>query len=157
VQTTLRASYTGHYPKGLIELLGVPEFRSTNTAHQPVIEALARIARYARAGRLTYYPAGETAPQHKGTAGDWADLVYRVDGDGRRRTVRMVHEVATFQALREQLRCREIWVVGAGRWRDPDEDFPKDFEGRRAEHCAAGPHPKAIGEPCLHTSCQGTW
>lgn len=50
VQTTLRASYTGHYRKGLIELLGVLEFRSTNIAHQPVIEALALIARYAKAG-----------------------------------------------------------------------------------------------------------
>jgi hypothetical protein len=28
----------------------VLEFRSTNTAHQPVIEALALIARYAKAG-----------------------------------------------------------------------------------------------------------
>jgi hypothetical protein len=134
VQTTLRASYTGHYRKGLIELLCVLEFWSTNTAHQPVIEALALIARYARAGNLTYYPAGETAPEHKGTTGDWADLAYRVDGDGRRRTVRMVYEVATFQALREQLRCKEIWVAGAGRWRDPDEDLPKDFEARRSEH-----------------------
>ena len=43
----------------------------------------------------------------------------------------------TFQALREQLRCKEIWVVGAGRWRDPDEDLPKDFEERRAEHYAS--------------------
>ena len=51
--------------------------------------------------------------------------------------VRMVYEVATFQALREQLRCKEIWVVGAGRWRDPDEDLPKDFEERRAEHFAS--------------------
>ncbi len=46
----------------------------------------------------------------------------------------MVYEVATFQALRDQLRCKEIWVAGAGRWRDPDEDLPKDFESRRAEH-----------------------
>ncbi|HVB46112.1 MAG TPA: DUF4158 domain-containing protein [Streptosporangiaceae bacterium] len=75
VQTTLRASYTGHYRKGLIDLLGVLEFRSTNTARQPVIEALALISRYARAGNLTCYPAGETAPEHRGTSGDWADLV----------------------------------------------------------------------------------
>jgi hypothetical protein len=115
VQTTLKASYTGHYRAGLIELLGVLEFRSTNTAHQPVVRALELIARYARAGNLTYYPAGETVPGHKGTAGEWADLVYRADKRGRRRTVRMVYEVATFQALREQLRCKEIWVTGAGR------------------------------------------
>jgi Domain of unknown function (DUF4158) len=137
VQTTLKASYTGHYRAGLIELLGVLEFRSTSTAHQPVVRALDLIARYARAGNLTYYPAGETAPEHKGTAGDWADLVHRADKRGRRRVVRMVYEVATFQALRDQLRCKEIWVTGAGRWRDPDEDLPKDFEERRGEHYAS--------------------
>ncbi|WP_220448050.1 hypothetical protein [Nonomuraea diastatica] len=40
VQTTLRASYTGHYRRGLIQLLTVLEFRSGNTAHQPVIRPL---------------------------------------------------------------------------------------------------------------------
>ncbi len=82
VQTTLKASYTGHYRAGLIELLGVL----------------------------------------------------------------MVCEVATFQALREQLRCKEIWVVGAGKWRDPDEDLPKDFEERRAEHYASLRKPLAPAE-----------
>ena len=131
VQTTLKTSYTNHYRKGLIDLLEVLEFRSTNTAHQPVIEALKLITRYAKAGNLTYYPSGEVVPEHRGTTGEWADLVHRTDKQGRRRVVRMVYEVATFQALRDQLRCKEIWVAGAGRWRDPDEDLPKDFEGRR--------------------------
>jgi hypothetical protein len=66
--------------------------------------------------------------------GSGVNLVYRLDGDGRRRTVRMVYEVATFQALCEQLRCKEIRAAGAGRWRDPDEDLPKDFEERRSGH-----------------------
>lgn len=134
VQTTLKASYTNHYRKGLIELLGVLQFRSNNSAHRPVIDALGLVRRYAKAGNTTYYPLGESAPEHRGTAGQWADLVYRADKRGRRRIVRMVYEVATFQALREQLRCKEVWVVGAGRWRNPDEDLPKDFEARRVEH-----------------------
>ncbi|MGP3965770.1 Tn3 family transposase [Nonomuraea sp. 3N208] len=134
VQTTLKASYTNHYRRGLIELLEVLEFRSNNTAHQPVIDALKLVKRYAKAGNTTYYPLGETAPQHKGTVKDWADLVYRADTRGRRRVSRMVYEVATFQTLREQLRCKEIWVVGADRWRNPDEDLPSDYESRRAEH-----------------------
>jgi hypothetical protein len=146
VQTTLKASYTNHYRRGLIDLLGVLEFRSTNTAHQPVIQALELITRYARAGNLTYYPAGETVPEHPGTTGEWADLVHRTDKQGRRRVVRMVYEVATFQALRERLRCKEIWVIGAGRWRDPDEDLPKDFEARRPEHYASLRKPLDPGE-----------
>jgi len=58
VQTTLKASYMNHYRKGLIDLLDVLEFRSTNTVHQPVIEALRLIGRYARAGNLTYRAPG---------------------------------------------------------------------------------------------------
>lgn len=134
VQTTLKASYTNHYRRGLIDLLGVLEFRSNNSAHRPVVDALELVTRYAKAGNITYYPVGEQAPAHRGTDGQWADLVYRDDTRGRRRVVRMVYEVVTFQALREQLRCKEVWVVGADRWRNPDEDLPADFEARRAEH-----------------------
>ncbi|MEU7096088.1 Tn3 family transposase [Kitasatospora aureofaciens] len=125
---------TNHYRKGLIELLGVLEFRSNNSAHRPVIDALDLVQRYAKAGNTTYYPLGEVAPEHRGTNGQWAELVHREDRRGQRRVVRMVYEVATFQALREQLRCKEVWVVGAGRWCNPDEDLPTDFEARRVEH-----------------------
>ncbi len=134
VQTTLRASYTGHYRRGLIRLLRVLEFRSSNDTHRPVIEALELIGRHAAGGNTTYYPLGETVPVHRGVRGEWEELVWKVDTRGRRRTVRMVYEVATFQVLRERLRCKEIWVVGADRWRDPDEDLPADFVERRQEN-----------------------
>jgi TnpA family transposase len=132
----MRASYTSRYHKGLIRLLEVLEFRSSNSTHRPVIAALDLIARYAR-GSVQYYPDGEQVPQHRGLGGDWADLVVKVDQRGRRRVVRMVYEVCTFQALREALRCKEIWVVGADAFRNPDEDLPQDFEARRVEHYGA--------------------
>ena len=72
VQTTLRASYTGHYRRGLIALLDVLEFRSSNTAHRPVIDALTLIRRYAKTANLTYYPLGETVPAHRGATGEWS-------------------------------------------------------------------------------------
>jgi TnpA family transposase len=121
----------------MIKLLSVLEFRSNNTTHRPVLDALQLIARYANAGNLRYYPAGETVPVHRGIAGEWEALVYANDAHHRQRVVRMVYEVCTFQALREQLRCKEIWVVGADRWRNPAEDLPTDFEKRRVEHYAA--------------------
>jgi len=77
---------------------------------------------------------GETVPVHRGLGGDWQDVAYRADKRGQPRVVRMVYEVATFQALRDQLRCKEIWVVGAGRWRNPDEDLPADFAERREQN-----------------------
>lgn len=136
VQTTLRASYTNHYRRGLIALLDTLEFKSNNAAYQPVIEALDLVRRYAKAGNTTYYPRGERVPEHRGTAGDWEDLVFKNDKRGRRRVVRMVYEIVTFQALRDALRCKEIWVVGAHSFRDPEEDLPKDFVTRRVENYA---------------------
>ena len=137
VKTTLRASYTRHYRRGLIRLLEVLRFRCNSERHRPVIEALALIVRHAHAGNIRYYPLDERIPRHEGIAGDWADLVYRPDERGRRRVVRTVYEIATFQALRDGLRCKDIWVVGADRWRNPDEDLPGDFEERRTKHYQA--------------------
>lgn len=137
VQTTLRASYTNHYRRGLVRLLDVLEFRSNNTAHRPVIEALDLIGRYATAGNLSYYPLDQQVPTHSGMTADWREVLYRTDTRGQQRVLRMVYEVCTFQALREQLRCKEIWVGGADKWRNPDQDLPVDFEPRRAEHYSA--------------------
>jgi TnpA family transposase len=137
VKATLRTSYTNHYRAGLIKLLDALEFRSNNTTHRPVLDALDLIARYANAGNLRYYPAGEHITAHRGLSGDWDALVYKSDTRGRKRVVRMIYEICTFQALREQLRCKEIWVVGADKWRNPAEDLPTDFEDRRAEHYLA--------------------
>jgi hypothetical protein len=128
-----KASYTNHYRRGLIRLLGVLEFRSSNTAHQPVIDALQLIVRYAHA-TATYYPVGEHVVLHGAVDADWTELLTRTDSRGRTRVVRGVYEACVFQALRERLRCEEIWVVGAHEWRNPDEDLPSDFETHRAEH-----------------------
>ncbi|MGH3821654.1 MAG: DUF4158 domain-containing protein [Pseudonocardiaceae bacterium] len=49
VKATLKGSYTNHYRTGLIKLLGVLEFRSNNTTHRPVLDALELITRYASA------------------------------------------------------------------------------------------------------------
>ena len=137
VQTKLKASYSHHYRRGLIRLLQALEFRSNNTVHRPVLDALELVVRHARREHLTYYPAGETIPAHAGIDADWRALAYKQDGRGRERVVRQIYEIATFQALRDQLRCKEIWVLGADRWRNPDEDLPQDFEQRRGEHYKA--------------------
>ena len=50
VKTTLRGSYTNHYRAGLIKLLAVLQFRSNNTAHRPVLDAVELIGRHCHVG-----------------------------------------------------------------------------------------------------------
>jgi TnpA family transposase len=40
-------------------------------------------------------------------------------------------------ALREKVRCKEVWIQGAQRFQNPDKDLPHDFGPRREEYYAA--------------------
>ena len=136
VATTYKASYSNHYRRGLIQLLEVLDFRCENT-HRPVLDALDLVYRHRASVKFKYYPVEETIPTHRGLGGDWADLVYHDDQQGRRRVMRTVYEIRTFDALCDQLKCKGVWVVGAREFRNPDEDLPKDFDARRVEHYQA--------------------
>ncbi|MFD9395253.1 hypothetical protein ACFWBB_32335 [Streptomyces sp. NPDC060000] len=48
--------------------------------------------------------------------------------------------------LRVAVRRREIRVVGANRWRNPEDDLPADFEDNRDVHYAALGQPQDAGE-----------
>src|SRR5271156_4160630 len=60
----------------------------------------------------------------------WRDAV--IDEDGR--VNRISYELCVLSQLRERIRAKEIWVVGADRYRNPDDDLPLDFEARRASY-----------------------
>ncbi len=63
------------------------------------------------------------------------------DTHGQPRLNRINYELCVLETLREQMRCKEIWVVGANRYRNPEEDLPGDFEGQRPAYYAA------LGQP----------
>lgn len=137
-QRVFKASYTNHYRTGLIQILEALEFGSTNTVHAPMMAALALIKRYKaeRTNRTRYYAIGEAVPIDGIVPAELAELMYRTDKKGRQRILRSVYECAVFQTLRDKLRCKEIWVHGAHKWRNPDDDLPKDYEAKRAENYA---------------------
>jgi hypothetical protein len=137
-QRVFKASYTNHYRTGLIQILEVLEFGSTNTVHAPMMQALTLIKRYKaeQSNRIKCYALGENVPVEGIVPAELVELMYRADSKKRQRILRSVYECGVFQTLREKLRCKEIWVVGADRWRNPDDDLPKDFEANRAENYA---------------------
>jgi TnpA family transposase len=71
----------------------------------------------------------------------WHDLVLEKDKEGEQRINRVNYELCVLDALQEKLRCRELWVVGANKYRNPDDDLPKDFEDKRTEYY------QALGQP----------
>jgi len=133
LQTVMRSSYRSHYRRIMPLLLNTLEFRSNNTLHRPVLRALALVKQYLQSG-LRFYPPEENVPLDGVVRSDWQDMVMGEDKQGHERINRLAYEICTLQALREKLRCKEIWVPGANRYRNPEEDLPADFEQQRVAY-----------------------
>jgi len=136
VHAVMRSSYSNHYRRMVPAILAALEFRSNNDVHQPVIRGLDLLRRY-NDSRAQYYTGGDDVPIKGVVKKDWLDLVVEKDEDGAERINRINYELALLKALRERLRCKEIWVVGSDRYRNPDDDLPQDFEQKRAEYYKA--------------------
>lgn len=133
VHLTLRSSYLGHYRRMLPAVLGVLEFRSNNAVHRPVLDAIDWLRRTGDDGRRVIRPE-DGVPIEGVVPPKWRDLILEKDPAGGMRVNRANYEICVLTALRERVRCKEIWVVGADRYRNPDDDLPQDFEARRAEY-----------------------
>jgi hypothetical protein len=108
IRTVLRSSYSNHYRRMLPQLLAALEFRCNNTAYRPVMEAIELVRRYA--GRKAQcYDAAERVPFEGVVPSAWQDAV--VDEKGR--VERIPYELCLLGSLRDALRRREVWVVGA--------------------------------------------
>jgi TnpA family transposase len=140
VYTVMRASYSHHYRRMVPILLQALDVRSNNARHRPAVEALALVRRSAAAPRTRpYFDAAEAVPLAGVVRPAWHDLVVTRDTGGGHapRINRLNYEIAALHTVRDKLRCKELWIAGADRLRNPDDDLPADFAARRPEHYAA--------------------
>lgn len=129
VRINTHRAFKAHYRRVLPDLLGVLEFRCANPQAHPVMQALAVVKAHLGA-KGPLYPKGTQAPLEGVVRPKWRPLVVETEGDPPSLN-QAAYEVCTIRALREQLRCREIWVVGSRRYRNPEEDLPQDYEAGR--------------------------
>ena len=113
VHTVLRSSYLGHYRRMLPAVLGVLEFRSNNAVHRPVLDAIDWLRRTGDDGRRVIRPE-DGVPIEGVVPPKWRDLILEADPAGGVRVNRANYEICVLTALRKRVRCKEIWVVGAG-------------------------------------------
>lgn len=106
------------------------EFRSNNDIRRPVIQAL-ELLKSCVLSKAKYYDSGEEIPIDGVLKSGWKEIVIETDSNGLERINRINYEISVLKALRERLYCKEIWVVGANRYRNPDDDLPTDFEEHR--------------------------
>jgi TnpA family transposase len=132
VRTVLRSSYSNHWRRMLKPLLKALELKGNNTVYRPVMDAIDLLKRYLdqpiKEG--AHFDETERIPLERVVPEQWRKAVV----DERGMVERIPYELCVLVSLRDALRRREIWVVGASRWRNPEDDLPPDFEGNRDVH-----------------------
>ncbi|MEU7135298.1 hypothetical protein [Streptomyces sp. NPDC046261] len=103
-----------------------------DTAEDVRITLLAALCS-SRQAEITFYDAGDDVPMDGVVRKDWREAVV----DDKDKVERIPYELCVLVALRDAVRRREIYVEGAARWRNPEDDLPGDFEATRAVHYAA--------------------
>jgi TnpA family transposase len=116
-------------------MLAALDFRGGNDYWRPVIDALALLARYSDVdvSDQPQFAAADPVPVKGVVPAEWRPAVV----DERGRVERIPYELCVLKALVAAIRRREIWVEGAARWRNPEQDLPVDFEAHRQVHYAA--------------------
>jgi len=132
VRTVLRSAYSAHWRRMLSPLLRALTLKCNNTAYRPVMDAIDLLQRYLEQPLKegAFFDAAEKVPLEGVVPEQWRAAV--VDDKGR--VERIPYELCVLVSLRDALRRREIWVVGANRWRNPEDDLPQDFEDNRDVH-----------------------
>ena len=137
VQTRIGSSYSYHYRRILPPLLEVLEFRSNNERHRPLIDALKVVKTYLEDEHRTFYPMDATVLMEDVIPPAMQSWVRQANRSGILQIRRTRYELCVLQGLRDQLRSKEIWVVGADRHCNPDEDTPADYQDKRVEYYQA--------------------
>ena len=144
IQSTIRASYASHYRRMMSPLLQTLPFRSNNALHRPVVNAL-EVLKAHRESKQRYFSL-EDVPLDGVVRSGAREMLLEEDHHAVQRINRINYEICVLQALRERLRTKEIWVVGADRYRNPDDDLPSDFEEKRGAYYAALKQPLSAEE-----------
>ncbi len=131
VYTVMRGSYQHHYRQVVPLLLEVLQFHSNNASYQPIITALDLLKRYHEAApqQVSFAP-DERVPLNGVVPARWREIVVQAGEDGLERVNRINYKLSVLHTVREKLRCKELWLADADRFRNPDADLPADF----AEH-----------------------
>ena len=90
--------------------------------HQPLLRGIALVSKYIDKKNV-YYPETEDIPDEL-LEGEAREMVVK-DDSGYERVIKHYFELVVLQRLEKALKCKEIWVESAFKYRDPDRIYLK--------------------------------
>ncbi len=125
----LKSRYIRHYRQMMKPILGILEFKSNNSSWNDILEAIKLIHRYIDTGHK-YYPEDEDIPFDL-ISDKWKGLTLEKTKDDIIRVRKHYFELCVLEKFSKLLKCKEIYVYGSLKYRNPVDDLPKNWEKNR--------------------------
>ncbi len=123
-----KKKYTRSYRRMMKPVLDTLVFRTTNPGCRSLITGIALVRKYV-SKKNTYYPETEDVP---------TDLLSSIPKElwlEKDRVLKHYFELCVLQKLKKALDNKEVWVEGAYRYRNADEDLPQDWSDNWGYYC----------------------
>lgn len=138
IQTKMRSLYLHAHRPVLLNLLNAFVFRTNSPRSTGLLDAIDFIKQN-QTITAEYYPEPKDVPLVGAIPGNWHSMVVKTqdnilhpeDPAPSIKINRANYEIAVLEELYKQLRCKTVWIEGAYRYRNPDEDLPHDFGARQ--------------------------
>jgi TnpA family transposase len=130
VHMKMHSLYSHAHRKTLLTLLDALSFKTNLNESKILLEAINIIKCHCESSH-EYYASDIHVPIKNVVPNEWQSLVIIQSENGIQKINRINYELSIFQELKKQLNCKMIWIKGAFRYRDPDQDLPKDFNEKR--------------------------
>ncbi len=127
VQSKVIESYCTYYRKRIFDTLANLDIKSKNTQ---LLSALELIKKYQNK-KIEFYPVHENVAIDGLINSKEIEFVCKLCDDKKILVSRKDYEYAIFKVLREKLKNKDAWIVGAFKYRDPECDTPKDFDDNK--------------------------
>jgi TnpA family transposase len=140
----MKSKFTHHYRRMLKPLLDVIEFKTNDPSKNKLIEGLKIVYEHIDK-KSVLYPKSVKLPEEILT-GHWKETAIEKDTNGNKRIKKYFFELYLLDKLEKNVKCKEIWVNGALRFRNPVEDLPSDWGDNRLYYYHKYKIPVNIGD-----------
>lgn len=131
VQEKIHSNYVHGNRRVLLSILRVFSLKEDHIIYKPILDAIDFINKHwdesDSENYLTMPPIGNIIPS------GWRSMV--ITGSGKKKVVNKYnYEIAVLEQLKSFLGYKAIWVENSYRYRNPQEDTPRDFEENRESY-----------------------
>ena len=121
-----RRSYAQHYRRMLSPVMDALDFDSSSAEN--MMEGISLVKKNINSNSI-YYSDDDYIPTDGVIKKSHIDKVLV-----EKRARRIDYELSLLQSLRNRLKVKEIWTKSGYKYRNPEDDLPKDFDEKRREY-----------------------